>query len=91
VLNQLSSTPWRHMRSEGKALPSLTLALDEGEWSASCSCRFTPRERAPGSHWIGGWMSLRIGLNGVGNRKSCTIINHMVEVQPLAHCYTDWA
>jgi hypothetical protein len=33
---------------------SLTSALDGGEWSASHPGRFTPRERAPGTHWIGG-------------------------------------
>jgi hypothetical protein len=32
---------------------SLTSALDGGEWSASRPGRFTPRERAPGTHWVG--------------------------------------
>jgi hypothetical protein len=35
------------MGSGGIAPPFLTLALDRGEWSASCPCHFTPRERAP--------------------------------------------
>jgi hypothetical protein len=35
---------------------SLTSALDAGEWSASCPGCFTPSERAPGTHWIGGWV-----------------------------------
>jgi hypothetical protein len=35
---------------------SLTSALDGGEWSASRTGRFTPRERAPGTHWMGGWV-----------------------------------
>jgi hypothetical protein len=35
----------------------LTSALDGGEWSASLPDRFTPRERAFGTHWIGGWIS----------------------------------
>jgi hypothetical protein len=30
-----------------------TRALDVGEWSASRPGRFTPRERAPGTHRIG--------------------------------------
>jgi hypothetical protein len=30
-----------------------TSTLVGGEWSASCPGRFTPRERAPGTHWIG--------------------------------------
>jgi len=33
---------------------SLTSALDGGEWSASRPGRFTPRERARASYWIGG-------------------------------------
>jgi hypothetical protein len=32
---------------------SLTSPLDGGEWSASRPGRFTPRERVPGTHWIG--------------------------------------
>jgi hypothetical protein len=28
-------------------------ALDGGEWSASRPSRFTPKERAAGTHWIG--------------------------------------
>jgi hypothetical protein len=31
----------------------LASALDAGEWSASHPGRFIPRERAPGTHWIG--------------------------------------
>jgi len=30
--------------------------------SASLPGRFTPRERAPGTHWLGGWMGLRAVL-----------------------------
>jgi hypothetical protein len=43
----------------------LTSALDGGEWSASHHGRFTPRERAPGTHWIGGWVGPRAGLDAV--------------------------
>jgi hypothetical protein len=32
----------------------LTLALAGDGWSASRPSHFTPGERAPGSHWIGG-------------------------------------
>jgi hypothetical protein len=41
----------------------LTSALGGGEWSASRTCRFTPGERAPGTHWIGGWVGPRAGLD----------------------------
>jgi hypothetical protein len=47
----------------------LTSALFGGEWSASYSDRFTPGERAPGTHWIGGWVDPRAGLDDVEKRK----------------------
>lgn len=36
--------------SGGVVLPILTLALDRGKWSALCSGRFNPRQRATGTH-----------------------------------------
>jgi hypothetical protein len=53
---------------EVKALPFLTSALDEGEWSASRPGRFTTGEIAPGTHWIEGWVSPRAALEAVENR-----------------------
>jgi hypothetical protein len=41
----------------------LTSALVGGEWSGSHPGYFTPRERAPGSHWLGGWVDPRAGLD----------------------------
>jgi len=38
---------------------SLTSELDGGEWLALRPGRFTSRERAPGTHWIRGWMGPR--------------------------------
>jgi hypothetical protein len=40
---------WRYSSTH-----AFTSALDGGEWSASLSGRFTPRETDPGTHWIGG-------------------------------------
>jgi len=34
----------------------MTSTLGGGKWSASRPDRFIPGERAPGSHWIGGWV-----------------------------------
>jgi hypothetical protein len=42
---------WRYSSTH-----SLTFTLDGGEWLASRPGRFTPRERAPGTHWIRGWV-----------------------------------
>jgi hypothetical protein len=55
---------WRYSSTH-----SLTSALDGGEWSASHSGRFTPREGAPGTHWVGGWVGCRAGLDAVTKRK----------------------
>jgi hypothetical protein len=43
----------------------LTSARDGGEWSALRPGRFTPRETAPGTHWIGRWVGPRTGLDAV--------------------------
>jgi hypothetical protein len=48
---------------------SFTSALDGGEWSASSPGRFTARKRAPGTHWIGGWVGPRAVLDAVVKRK----------------------
>jgi hypothetical protein len=45
-------------------------ALGGGELSASRPGRFTPGERAPNIHWIGGWMGPGIGLDAVMKRKN---------------------
>jgi len=47
---------------------SLTSAGDGGEWSASRPSRFTPIGRAPGTHWTGGWVGPRAGLDAVVRR-----------------------
>jgi hypothetical protein len=48
---------------------SLASALDGGEWSTSRAGRFTPRERTPGTHWIGGWVGPSAVLDAVVKRK----------------------
>jgi hypothetical protein len=72
----------------------LTSAFDGGEWSASCPGRFIPRERAPGTHWIGDWVGPRAVLDAVGKRKIPTPRRESIPrtpvVQPVAQCYTDW-
>jgi len=48
----------------------LTSALDVGKWSAPRPCRFTPRETAPGTYWIGGWVGPRTVLDTVMKRET---------------------
>jgi hypothetical protein len=59
----------------------LTYALVESERSASCSGCFTPGERAPGTHWTGGWVGSRAGLDDVENGKFLPLPG--LEIQPL--------
>jgi hypothetical protein len=79
----------------GIAPLTLTSALDGGEWSASRPGRFTPKERASGTHWIGGWVGPRAVLDGVVKRKIPSTRRESNPrtpiVQPVAQCYTDWA
>jgi hypothetical protein len=51
----------------------LTSALAGSEWSFSRPGRFIPGERAPGIHWIGGWVETRAGLDEVEKRKFLTL------------------
>jgi len=60
--------PWRHIREwRHSSTHSLTFALDGSEL-ASRSGRFTPRERAPDTYWIGSWVGPRAGLCEMGNK-----------------------
>jgi hypothetical protein len=59
----------------------LTSALVGNELSASRPSRFTPEERAPSTHWIGGLVDPRAGLDDVEKRKFLTLLG--LELRPL--------
>jgi hypothetical protein len=59
----------------------LTSALVGGVWSASRSGRFTRGERDPGTHWIGGWVDPRAGLDDLKKRKFLTLLG--LKLRPL--------
>jgi len=46
----------------------LTSALDGGEWSVKCSGTFTLMERAPGIHWLEGWVGPTAALDTMARR-----------------------
>jgi hypothetical protein len=79
---------WRYSSTH-----SLTSAVDGGEWSASRHGRFTPRERATGTHWIGGWVGPRAVLDAVMKRKIPSPRQESNPrtpiIQPVAQRYTD--
>jgi hypothetical protein len=72
---------------------SLTSTLDGSEWSASRPGRFTPRERVPDTHWIGGWVGPRPVLDAVVKRKIPSSLRESKPrtpiVHPVAQRYTD--
>jgi hypothetical protein len=55
---------WRYSSTH-----KMTSALEGGEWSVSRPGHFILRERAPGTHWIGGWVGPRAVQNTVVKRK----------------------
>jgi hypothetical protein len=75
------------MGSGGIAPPFLTSALDGGEWSASLPGRFTPGERAPDTHWIGGCMGP--GLDAIVEKNLAHAGNRTWAVQPVARRCND--
>jgi hypothetical protein len=54
----------------------LALALVGDEWSPSRSGRFTP-----GTHWMGGWVDPRAGLDDVEEKKFLTLL--AFELRPI--------
>jgi hypothetical protein len=96
ALFQLSTTPWRRIGEWRYGFTNfLTSALDGGEWSASLPGRFTPRERTPGTHRIGGWVGPRVVLDAVVKRKIPSRRRESNPRTPIVHSvrqrYTDWA
>jgi hypothetical protein len=67
-----------------------TSALDGSEWWASRPGRFTPGERAPNIHVIGGWVDPRAGLDAMEKRNLAPAGIPTPAVQPLAGRSTDW-
>jgi hypothetical protein len=72
----------------------LTSALVGGGWLASRPDLFTPEEKALGTHWIGGWMVLRAGMDDVEKRildPTGTRNSDPSSVQPVASRCTEYA
>jgi hypothetical protein len=51
------------------ASPFLTSTLDGDEWSVSRCGSFTAEEIAPSTHWIGGWVGFKSGLDAMEKRR----------------------
>jgi hypothetical protein len=79
------------MNRKGYGRKRLDVLLVGGEWSASRTSHFTPKERAPGTHSIG-WVGPGTGLDDVKKIKSWTFRDSNTvpsAVHPVAIHYTD--
>jgi hypothetical protein len=89
--------PWRHMGGKGGiARTHFNLGTRWG-WVVSVTPqpRFTPGEKTPGTHWIGGWVGPRTSLDAGARRKILcpwrrSSLDHLI-VQPILRRYTAWA
>jgi DNA-dependent RNA polymerase auxiliary subunit epsilon len=63
----------------------MNLAPGGGEWSSSLPGLFNPREIAPGTYWIEGWVGPSAVLDAMVNRK---IASHRQKSNPrTVECY----
>jgi hypothetical protein len=54
----------------------VTVALDDVKWWASFPGRFIPKKSVLDTHWLGGWVGRRAGLDAVEKRKTYLISGH---------------
>jgi hypothetical protein len=60
------------------------------ECSALLSCRLT-LGRSPGTHWTGGWVVPRAGLDAIEKRRVFPLAgNRTPAIQPVARSHTGW-
>jgi len=56
------------LQDHGGTAPRFNLGAICSDWSASRPGPFTPEEKAPGTHFIGGWVDPSAGLDAVVKR-----------------------
>jgi hypothetical protein len=84
--------PWWHVGEWRYSSKLLTSPLDGGEWSASCPSHFTLMERAPCTHWTGGWVGPKlIWMLWCREKPLGPARNQTLASQPVACRYTMWA
>jgi hypothetical protein len=60
------------------------LHLDGGEWFASRPGCFTPVEGLADTHWTGGWVSPRVGLDAMEWRKISVPADNRAPISQLS-------
>jgi hypothetical protein len=72
---------------------SLPSAVVGDEWSVSRLGRFTPGERSPSTHWIGGWVGPRVTMDNIDKKIFLTLSRLELDpsvVQHVASRYTNY-
>jgi hypothetical protein len=85
--------PWRHMGGEEVQLLLILNLGTRWGWVVSITPRprFTPGERTTGTHWIGGWVGPRAGLDaGLEEKTSAPAGDRTPILQPVVRHYTAW-
>jgi hypothetical protein len=80
----LSLTKYHTMkmyRGSEDTSPRILNLCTRWRWSALRSGSFTPEERAPSTHWTGGWLDHRTGMNVVVNRLNPSAIIIIIIIQ----------
>jgi hypothetical protein len=99
-VDQYKAVPLRAMeafRGRGDIAPTHSRPRHKMGWMVSITPRplFTPGERTPGTHWRGGWVGPRAGLDTEDRGKilcPCRGSNpDRPVVHPVVRHYTDWA
>jgi hypothetical protein len=79
---KLSATPCRRLVGQEIIAPNHFWPQHCMGWVVSITPRprFTPGERTPGTHWTGGWVGLRAGMDKEVRGK---IISPMPGIEPM--------
>jgi hypothetical protein len=86
--------PWRCFGWEDVQLLLFLNLYTRSRWMVSNTpqMRITPKERAPGTHCIEGWVSPRAGLDAETRRKIlCLCRDQILAIQSVVRHYMDWA
>jgi hypothetical protein len=91
----MSTTPCRHIEGVEVQLPSFLDLGTRWRWVVSFTPQpLYPKERTPGTQWIGGWVGPRAVLDAVKRKIPSPRRQSNPRtpiIQPVAQRYTDWA
>jgi hypothetical protein len=80
-----------YIRNRNCTVPQfLSSALKGGVWSGLRLYRFTPGDRTPATHWIGGWVDPRAGMDAMEKRKISFLSRELNPGRPARSPVANW-